>query len=68
MGKIGVAKDISIRLSLPGIKSLPIAVLLAPTLWISAATAGDRYALIDRSNNIVLQQEFDDHPPVPAED
>ena len=42
------------------------ALLFGPMLWQSAANAGQKYALVDQANNIVLQEEFDDHPPVPS--
>jgi hypothetical protein len=47
-------------------KSCFLAVILGPITFGSIATAGSHYALLDRSNNIVLQQDFDDHPPVPS--
>ena len=48
-------------------RAISMAVLFGPVLWNSAANAAELYALVDHSNNIVLQQEFADHPPVPIE-
>jgi hypothetical protein len=59
-----MAKAVSPSLRLPAISVRSASpLLLNPTL--SHAAAGDKYALVDHANNIVLQQEFADHSPIP---
>src|SRR5262245_13939611 len=41
------------------------ALLIAPMMW-QSVYAGQKYALVDDANNIVLQEEYDDHPPIPG--